>query len=267
AYRSGRRDCLWRESKTGAAEHNASECTAAGAGSGSAAVGGAASGPAADAGSAGPGAGSHTMRPQGTTAPDRDTLIPIQVPMAGLEDRLAETLKQGGRLGLLTAHSLPRGEGFALVTLTLYPESHTVSLWETRLDASRGGYPSLTPRVPQAHWFERAIYDLFGLQPEGHPRFKSLILHEAWPEGFYPLREVSPLPLEETDPRRRYRFMSVQGEGIYEIPVGPIHAGIIEPGHFRFSCLGEIIQNLEIRLGYQHRGIEQQVTTVPWKQA
>jgi Ni,Fe-hydrogenase III large subunit len=61
--------------------------------------------------------------------------------------------------------------------------------------------------------------------------------------------------------------MTVKGEGVYEIPVGPIHAGIIEPGHFRFSCLGEVIQNLEIRLGYQHRGVEAQLMRIPWRNA
>src|SRR5205814_6097305 len=98
-------------------------------------------------------------------------------------------------------------------------------------------------------------------------RFKSVILHEAWPEDFHPLRDPHPVLPDDEAARRRYRFLAVQGEGVYEIPVGPIHAGIIEPGHFRFSCLGEVIQNLEIRLGYQHRGIEQQMTEVPWRRA
>src|SRR4029077_15000816 len=70
-----------------------------------------------------------------------------------------------------------------------------------------------------------------------------------------------------TDSRRRYSFLQVEGAGVHEIPVGPIHAGIIEPGHFRFSCLGEVIANLEIRLGYQHRGVERRLTEVPWKQS
>jgi Ni,Fe-hydrogenase III large subunit len=119
--------------------------------------------------------------------------------------------------------------------------------------------------VPQAHWFERAIHDFFGVIPEGHPRFKSVILHEAWPRDFHPLRELRQEAPVDASGRSGYTFLTVQGDGVYEIPVGPIHAGIIEPGHFRFSCLGEVIQNLEIRLGYQHRGIEQQMTEVPWR--
>src|SRR5260370_30342728 len=64
----------------------------------------------------------------------------------------------------------------------------------------------------------------------------------------------------------RYSFMQVHGEGVHEIPVGPIHAGIIEPGHFRFSCLGGVVTNVEIRLGYQHRGVERRLAETPWQQ-
>jgi Ni,Fe-hydrogenase III large subunit len=126
-------------------------------------------------------------------------------------------------------------------------------------------YSSVTPEVPAAHWAERAIGDLFGLRATGHPRWESLLLHEAWPADHYPLRSDAP---EETKPapREAYQFLRVEGEGVHQIPVGPIHAGIIEPGHFRFSCLGGVIANLEIRLGYQHRGIEKRMTEVPWAQ-
>jgi Ni,Fe-hydrogenase III large subunit/Ni,Fe-hydrogenase III component G len=203
-----------------------------------------------------------------TASGDRKSpLTPIHVSLADLPERLAQTLKQGGRLGLLTARRAPERVGFALVTLILDPERHVVAVWETLLDSSDDRFPSLTPRVPQAHWFERSLYDFFGLKPEGHPRFKSVILHEAWPEGFHPLREAHPTVPESAPARHDYKFLSVRGEGVYEIPVGPIHAGIIEPGHFRFSCLGEVIQNLEIRLGYQHRGIEQQLTQILWRRA
>jgi Ni,Fe-hydrogenase III large subunit len=193
-------------------------------------------------------------------------LILLSVPLSDLKGLLMEVLKHGSRLGLLTARRISEGGDLALMTLVLSPESGGIELWETPLEAGGRVFPSLTPSVPQAHWFEREIYDLFGLRPEGHPRFKSVILHEAWPEDFHPLRDLHPA-LQDDDAARRYRFLAVQGEGVYEIPVGPIHAGIIEPGHFRFSCLGEVIQNLEIRLGYQHRGVEQQLTEVPWRQA
>jgi len=190
-----------------------------------------------------------------------------RVPLASFGPRLEGWIAEGGRLGLLTACALPEEPGFALVVLVLDPARHTMELWEAPLVSADGSFPSVTPGVPQAHWFERAIYDLFGLKPEGHPRFKSVILHEAWPEGFYPLRHSEPRLNERNPPRSEYWFLRVSGEGVYEIPVGPIHAGIIEPGHFRFSCLGEMIENLEIRLGYQHRGIEHQLTKVPWPRA
>ncbi|GAB4234628.1 MAG: NADH-quinone oxidoreductase subunit C [Deltaproteobacteria bacterium] len=114
-------------------------------------------------------------------------------------------------------------------------------------------FRTFTDACPATHWFEREIYDLFGLLPEGHPEMNPLRFHEGWPKKFFPLRSDG---AAAPDPRRGYRFLLVRGEGIHEVAVGPVHAGIIEPGHFRFSCAGETIQNLEIRLGYQHRGIE-----------
>jgi Ni,Fe-hydrogenase III large subunit/Ni,Fe-hydrogenase III component G len=116
-----------------------------------------------------------------------------------------------------------------------------------------GTFGTLTDLCPGAHWFEREVYDLFGLVPIGHPEPNPLRFHEGWDARFFPLRgHGSPAP----EPRAPYRFLQVRGEGIHEVAVGPVHAGIIEPGHFRFSCAGETIQNLEIRLGYQHKGTE-----------
>ncbi|HLK55680.1 MAG TPA: NADH-quinone oxidoreductase subunit C [Chthonomonadaceae bacterium] len=200
--------------------------------------------------------------------PSRQPAITLHlVPLADLEARLGEALQQGSRLGLLTARQISDRPDFALMTLLLHPAEGGMALWETPLESHAQTFPSLTSRSPQAHWFERAIYDFFGIRPEGHPRFKSVILHEAWPEGFHPLRDAYASAPNDGDAPRRYKFLTVQGEGVYEIPVGPIHAGIIEPGHFRFSCLGEVIQNLEIRLGYQHRGVERQLCEIPWKRA
>jgi len=130
------------------------------------------------------------------------------------------------------------------------------------LPKDANAYPSVTAQVHAAHRAERSIGDFFGLEAINHPLWKSLILHDdVWPRDFHPLRE------NKNYLTPHYEFMKVEGEGIHEIPVGPIHAGIIEPGHFRFSCLGEIITNLEIRLGYQHRGIEKMLENMPWKRA
>ena len=132
------------------------------------------------------------------------------------------------------------------------------------LPPGAGEFPSLTSRLPAAHWAERAAGEMFGLVAHGHPRWKSLLLHEAWPRDFAPLRDTDQA-LPPDAPPKEYAFLEVKGEGVHEIPVGPIHAGIIEPGHFRFSCLGEVIANLEIRLGYLHRGVERRLQEIPWQ--
>ncbi|HEY3998688.1 MAG TPA: NADH-quinone oxidoreductase subunit C [Candidatus Xenobia bacterium] len=179
-----------------------------------------------------------------------------------LHQQVRATCDAGGHLALLTACAQDASD-LALVAVLIPPGGQQVELLFAPVGPG-ASYPALSADVPQAHWFERALGDMFGLHPEGHPRFKSLILHEAWPDHFHPLRDAH---WPEDIVARHYPFLSVEGQGVFEIPVGPIHASVIEPGHFRFSCLGEIIENLEIRLGYQHRGLEQQLTQVPWQKA
>lgn len=113
-------------------------------------------------------------------------------------------------------------------------------------------FPSITPYCPQANLFEREIAEQFGIVPEGHPWFKPVRFHRS----FHPARDawgrdaaVQILP-GVTD------FYQVEGEEVHEVAVGPVHAGVIEPGHFRFQCHGEEVFHLEIALGFQHRGIE-----------
>ncbi len=177
-------------------------------------------------------------------------------------DKLVPALKgwpskcAGGRLGLVTSI-----DGRQLICLMLDPKGGRSEIWRTPIEEDF--YKSLSLSLPAAHWFERSIWDLFGLRPEGHPRLKHLLLHEQYRGDFNPLRSNSLRPVDSTD-GRQYKFLEVKGEGVYEIPVGPIHAGIIEPGHFRFSCFGENILNLEMRLGYLHRGVEKRITEVSW---
>ncbi len=128
-------------------------------------------------------------------------------------------------------------------------------------------YPSVTPVVPAAQWYEREAKDLFGIDPVGHPDPRRLVLHETFPQGYHPLRkDVSATEQAPTD-ARHFDYFEVQGEGVYELPVGPIHAGIIEPGHFRFSNIGELILHLDARLFYTHRGIEKVVEGKPVSEA
>jgi Ni,Fe-hydrogenase III large subunit/Ni,Fe-hydrogenase III component G len=169
----------------------------------------------------------------------------------------------GWRFGHLTARCLDDRQT-AVEVLLLDTRQRSLTVLTAPLAVGQCAYPALSAKLPAAHWAERAVGDMFGIHATGHPRWKSLLLHDdRWPLDLFPLAG----PLHATVPREPYRFLQVSGEGIHEIPVGPIHAGIIEPGHFRFSCVGEIITNLEIRLGYQHRGIEQRLPQTPWQQA
>ncbi len=115
-------------------------------------------------------------------------------------------------------------------------------------------FPSVSPFIHEAWNYERKIKTFFGLDPAGHPKKEAMILHENWPRGVFPLRNDFNWQTRPAIARERYDFQKVAGEGIYEISVGPIHAGIIEPGHFRFSVAGEEIVLLEPRLGYTHKG-------------
>ena len=117
---------------------------------------------------------------------------------------------------------------------------------------------SIATIFPSACWYEREIRDGFGIEFTDAFDKRRLFLHEAYPENFHPLLKSfrnGKIQFVE-NPKEAYTFKQVDGEGVYQIPVGPVHAGIIEPGHFRFSVIGEPVFNLEIRLFYKHRGIE-----------
>ncbi|MHB8858745.1 MAG: hydrogenase large subunit [Thermoleophilia bacterium] len=126
-----------------------------------------------------------------------------------------------------------------------------------------GEFPSLTPRIHEASIHERRIKTFFGLEPVGHPNPRPLILHENWPADAFPLRKDFDWKTRPPEAEGSFRFRELGGEGIYEIPVGPVHAGIIEPGHFRFSVAGEEILLLEPRLGYSHKGSEKLFEVLP----
>jgi Ni,Fe-hydrogenase III large subunit len=119
--------------------------------------------------------------------------------------------------------------------------------------------PSHTPFYPAADRPERHTRDMFGVAFSLHPDARRWTRHQAWEETEYPLRRDFPAggrPPVQTPADHAYSFLLAQGSGVYEIPVGPVHAGIIEPGHFRFQAVGETVLRLEERLGYTHKGIE-----------
>jgi len=116
-----------------------------------------------------------------------------------------------------------------------------------------GPVPSATPITPAAAWYERELRDQFGIEIDGHPDPRPLIFHQNWPQGVHPLAaEVGDVPWA----RGEYPFLKVDGVGVCEVPVGPVHAGIIEPGHFRFSVVGDTVLHLELRHFYTHKGTE-----------
>lgn len=130
------------------------------------------------------------------------------------------------------------------------------------ISRSEPRFDSIAKEIYSANLFEREMAEMFGLEPVGNPDLRCLRLHdEVWPQGKYPLRKdfdpARALELSQVkDNIGDYAFARVEGEGVFEVPVGPVHAGIIGPGHFRFSVAGEPIINLEIRLGFTHRGVE-----------
>ncbi|HSL20549.1 MAG TPA: NADH-quinone oxidoreductase subunit C [Vicinamibacterales bacterium] len=124
-----------------------------------------------------------------------------------------------------------------------------------RLDGRAPQAPSLAPFHYPASRFEREITDLFGITFVGHPDPRPLVRHGFWPDDYHPLRKDA-APRSFRDDGRPFPFTPVGGEGVYEIPVGPVHAGVIEPGHFRFSVMGETIIDMKSRLYFTHKGTE-----------
>jgi Ni,Fe-hydrogenase III large subunit len=107
-----------------------------------------------------------------------------------------------------------------------------------------------------ANRFEREMRDLFGIEPVGHHAPRRLVLHQHWPDGWAPMRRDAGPPPLMVDTGEPYPFVPVEGAGVYEIPVGPVHAGVIEPGHFRFFAVGETVLRMKARLWFVHKGSE-----------
>jgi len=165
--------------------------------------------------------------------------------------------KARGRLALLFAVDCrPLAEKYEIQYLFAFASDHPWVLLTIELAGHDRLFTSITPSVHAAQWYEREIRDLYGLIPQGHPDLRRLVRHEHWPKGTHPLQKA--FPWNKTIGRQQadYRFRHIEGEGVFEVPVGPIHAGIIEPGHFRFSVAGEPIMQLEVRHFWKHRGIE-----------
>lgn len=150
----------------------------------------------------------------------------------------------------------PRESRYELCYLFTLAERKDWVLLCTDLLAEDRIFPSITPHIHAAKWYEREIRDMFGLIPQGHPDLRRLVRHEHWPKGTHPLKKDFPWNRVLGRQQGEHRFRHIEGEGVFEVPVGPIHAGIIEPGHFRFSVAGEPIMQLEVHHFWTHRGVE-----------
>ncbi|RIK41915.1 MAG: NADH-quinone oxidoreductase subunit F [Chloroflexi bacterium] len=161
------------------------------------------------------------------------------------------------RLALMVGEDERASSGMFRLSYTFAVAQGQWLTLETLIDPAEPAFPSVTPLVPAAHWYEREVQDMFGLTAVGHPDPRRLVHHDDWPDGLHPLRkDFDPsLPVPRVD-RPAETFHTLHGEGFVEIPVGPIHAGVIEPGHFRFAAVGEAVFDLQPRLFYTHRGIE-----------
>ena len=172
----------------------------------------------------------------------------------------------GGRLvALWGSDQRETGKEYAL-HLALVTEKGLVCL-NVPLLAEQPAYPDVSKIFPVAERMQRAAYDLLGIfAHEGHDPRKWL-RHGAWHGGSFPLRKDFAAAQSRTDDPDNYPFVQVEGQGVHEIAVGPVHAGIIEPGHFRFSVVGEKMLRLEERLGYVHKGIEKRFESMTVHQA
>jgi Ni,Fe-hydrogenase III large subunit/Ni,Fe-hydrogenase III component G len=177
--------------------------------------------------------------------------------VAGLDARLlslfaADERAAHGRFVVRQVWSLPRLETFLCISAPV--------------DPTEPSYPSIAAKHPAANWFEREVMDYFGLVPRDHPNPERVALHDDWPLEAWALRKDfdadSQVPRVEG---HSHPFRPVTGEGVFQVPVGPVHAGIIEPGHFRFGVAGEPVLYLQLRLFYVHKGIEKRFERLPWR--
>ena len=176
--------------------------------------------------------------------------------MDAFQDAVIHAVEEGGRISALFAQPI---HDRSMRLWAVLSQDNISRIMPLCADTEEDGFPSLTPLCAQAHWFEREIYEQWGLLPKGHPWLKPIRFHA-------PYRQNRHQSIAEKTPGIGVAdFFQVKGEEVHEVAVGPVHAGIIEPGHFRFQCHGEEVLHLEISLGYQHRGVERRLLCGPDK--
>jgi Ni,Fe-hydrogenase III large subunit len=183
-----------------------------------------------------------------------------RIPERSFEDLRAgiiDAVEDGDRVIALFGDASESDSAVAFYAVLGDPASAVFRVAKATVHGDR--FPSMTPDCPQVHLFEREIAEQYGIRPEGHPWLKPVRFHASYRPAYTSWDGKpgeSPL-IGVTD------FFRVEGEEVHEVAVGPVHAGVIEPGHFRFQCHGETVFHLEISLGYQHRGIERRLVGGP----
>ena len=178
---------------------------------------------------------------------NNETISLDDIPAVSFEefrDAVIEAIENRARLSALPVHRFgPSGE-LRVIAVLSFPERAELGVISSPVPDP---WPSLTPECPAAHWFEREIAEQWGVNVTGHPWLKPIRFQ---PSRRAPIGDSDRPSIGLTD------FFEISGPESHEVAVGPVHAGVIEPGHFRFLCHGETVYHLEISLGYQHRGVE-----------
>jgi len=169
---------------------------------------------------------------------------------------IRESVRNGQRVSAF--FGIPSADGKGMEIYALLADDAQGRLWISRVSLTNTKFPALTPACPSLHLFERELAEEFGIEPVGHPWLKPVRFPQN-PSGNNNQKPPSSIGIQN--------FYRVEGDEIHEVAVGPVHAGVIEPGHFRFQCFGEEVFHLEISLGYQHRGIERALIGGPDKKS
>ncbi|MCR5563802.1 MAG: NADH-quinone oxidoreductase subunit C [Desulfovibrio sp.] len=169
------------------------------------------------------------------------------VPIEALRGTIIDYCRNGWDLMAFFGIPVDGENGAELIAVLGDPDTHTLEILRS-LPVRR--YPSVTKECPEAHLFEREIFEQCGVHPQGHPWLKPVRFCRSAGDG------QRPGPAQAN-------YFHIEGNEVHEVGVGPIHAGVIEPGHFRFQCYGENVMHLEIQLGFQHRGVEHLISTLP----
>jgi Ni,Fe-hydrogenase III large subunit len=194
----------------------------------------------------------------GNCQPVERSAIP-DLPTTAFRDAVVGSVWDHWRVAALFAHAADPDGAVELYAVLANGASGMLRVAKTVVRGNT--FPSLTPDCAQVHLFEREFAEQFGIVPEGHPWFKPVRFVPSQRPG----RDAWGRPPAEKPLVGVMDYYRIEGEEIHEVAVGPVHAGVIEPGHFRFQCHGELVYHLEISLGYQHRGVERALVGGPDK--